>query len=343
MAREFEELALDGHNFPTWALDIKISLAAKGIVAALTPPDDRAQPLSDQFKYAALFIIRHHIHADLKSEYALEEEPSTLFAALKTRYEQKIAIILPEAQHEWNHIRLQDFKSIGDYNHAVHKICAKLRFCNKEPDDEEKIEKTISSMLPSDRILQQQYRKNAYTTYPALIHDLLQAEKHDELSMKIHRQRPVGSAPLPEVNYAQGKTSTGPKDQNKNDQGGKRKRKRNKKGKKKVQGKEKGNSKAQNDTKCRKCGMYKHSTRKCRTPKHLVDLYMKSQGQGKTAASGYEAHFTANTDATAEAGCSRQVPEEPSNGVAPMTTDDCEDPENTLVEFASDDMFGDLE
>jgi hypothetical protein len=26
MAHEFEELALDRHNYPTWALDVKISL-----------------------------------------------------------------------------------------------------------------------------------------------------------------------------------------------------------------------------------------------------------------------------------------------------------------------------
>jgi hypothetical protein len=26
MTREFEELDLDGHNYPTWAMDVKISL-----------------------------------------------------------------------------------------------------------------------------------------------------------------------------------------------------------------------------------------------------------------------------------------------------------------------------
>ena len=237
MAREFEELALDGHNYPTWALDVKIALAAKNIMGALTEPEKREKTFTVPHKYQALYIIRHHIHADLKGEYALEEEPYTLYNALKTRYEQKKAILLPEALHEWNHIRLQDFKSIGEYNHAVHKICAKLRFCEQEPDDAAKIAKTINSMLPSDRILQAQYRKAGYTTYAALIHDLLQAEKHDELTMKIHRQRPVGSAPLPEVHHnMQGKKFTGPpKEQNKNSSGGKSKCKRNRKGKKKVQ------------------------------------------------------------------------------------------------------------
>jgi hypothetical protein len=67
-------------------------------------------------------------------------------------------VILPEANNDWIHLRLQDYKSIRDYNHAVHKICAKLWFCEKEPSDKDKIEKTLTTMLPSDRVLKHQYR-----------------------------------------------------------------------------------------------------------------------------------------------------------------------------------------
>jgi hypothetical protein len=35
MAHEFEELALDGHNYPTWAMDVKISLALEGCMRQL--------------------------------------------------------------------------------------------------------------------------------------------------------------------------------------------------------------------------------------------------------------------------------------------------------------------
>jgi monomeric isocitrate dehydrogenase len=56
-------------------------------------------------------------------------------------------------------------------------------------------------MLLSDRILQHQYRTKNYQTYSVLIYDLLQAEKHDELTLRNHHQRSVGSAPLPEVHY----------------------------------------------------------------------------------------------------------------------------------------------
>jgi hypothetical protein len=111
-------------------------------------------------------------------------------------------VILSKANHDWVHLRLQDYKSIGDCNHLVHKICAKLWFCEKEPFDEDKIEKALATMLPSDRVLKHQYRARNYQRYSELIQDLLQAEKHDELTMRNHHQCPVGIAPLYEVNYS---------------------------------------------------------------------------------------------------------------------------------------------
>jgi hypothetical protein len=61
-----------------------------------------------------------------------------------------------------------------------------LRFCEKEPSKGDKIEKTLHTMLPSDMILEHQYRANNYENYSDLINDLLQAEKHDELTLKNH-------------------------------------------------------------------------------------------------------------------------------------------------------------
>jgi hypothetical protein len=85
-------------------------------------------------------------------------------------------MILHEANYDWTMLRLQDFKSIGEYNHVVHKIYAKLWFCEKEPSKADKIEKAPQTMLPSDRILQHQCRAKNYQTYSDLVHDLLQAE-----------------------------------------------------------------------------------------------------------------------------------------------------------------------
>jgi hypothetical protein len=78
MAHEFEELVLDGHNYPTFAMDVKIRLAFRGIYEAIIPPADRQQELSPTHQYNILYIIRHHTHPDLKSEYVLKEESSVL-------------------------------------------------------------------------------------------------------------------------------------------------------------------------------------------------------------------------------------------------------------------------
>jgi hypothetical protein len=40
-----------------------------------------------------------------------------------------------------------------------------------------------------------------FLTYSDLVYDLLQAEKHDDLTLHNHHQCSVGSAPLPEVHY----------------------------------------------------------------------------------------------------------------------------------------------
>jgi hypothetical protein len=101
MTHEFDELALDGHNYPTWAMDVKISLAIHGVYEAIHPPTERIVPLLEPFKYNALYIIRNHLHIDLKSEYVMEEEPNVLWAALQTRYEQQKVVILPEPNHDW--------------------------------------------------------------------------------------------------------------------------------------------------------------------------------------------------------------------------------------------------
>jgi hypothetical protein len=58
-------VALSGHNYPTWALDVKISLAFRGILPALSSPEKREVTFLDTYKYQALFIIRNHLHPDL--------------------------------------------------------------------------------------------------------------------------------------------------------------------------------------------------------------------------------------------------------------------------------------
>jgi hypothetical protein len=115
------------------------------------PSDETAEGTvnpSNMSKFSALKVMRNHIHPDLKMEYMYEEDPRVLWTSRKNRYEQHKSIVLPEVMHEWNNLRLQDFKTVDEFNHVVHKICSKLRFCEREHTEADKIEKTLSTMLP---------------------------------------------------------------------------------------------------------------------------------------------------------------------------------------------------
>jgi hypothetical protein len=114
----------------------------------------------------------------------MEEEPSALWTTLHNRYQQQKAVILSEANHDWVHLRLYDYKSIEDYNHVVHKICVNYGFVRK------------------NLLMKIRYRARNYQHYSKLIQDLLHSKKHDELTLRNHHQRLIGTTTLPEVNYS---------------------------------------------------------------------------------------------------------------------------------------------
>jgi hypothetical protein len=93
-----------------------------------------------------------------------------------------------------------------------------------------------------------------------------------------NQQRPIGSAPLPEVHaYTQNK----PKlivDLLRSIL-------------REIPRKVKTNADSTTNL-CQKCGCYSHTTKKCCTPSHLVDLYLKSVGRERAAlGQKYEGHF----------------------------------------------------
>jgi hypothetical protein len=74
--KEFEELALDGSNYPTWASYIKIALASHSLSATIQEPQQGAA-IQEKHTFTALALLQFYIHKDLKSEYLLIETPTS--------------------------------------------------------------------------------------------------------------------------------------------------------------------------------------------------------------------------------------------------------------------------
>jgi hypothetical protein len=86
---------------------------------------------------------------------------------------------------------------------------------------------------------------------------------------------------------------------------------------------------------CHTCGG--HFTKKCQTPKHLVELYQRSLKESNNNKRSYEAYFN---DETKEATTSVTIPSNPEK--TKLTDNDDLDMENTIMEYNSNDVFGDL-
>ena len=112
---DFMALDITGKNYLSWILDAEIHLAANGLGDAIK----EANTTSDQDKAKAMIFLRRHLHDALKIEYLTVKDPLVLWNNLKERYDHLKTIILPKAQFDWLHLRLQDFKSVSEYNSAL--------------------------------------------------------------------------------------------------------------------------------------------------------------------------------------------------------------------------------
>jgi hypothetical protein len=79
-------------------------------------------------------------------------------------------------------------------------------------------------------------------------------------------------------------------------------------------------------------------------PHHLVALYQQSI-KGKTLKDRiYEVHFTTTSNLKDEAGCSSMGPMEPSTtNLLLLNNTKYMDLDNAIIEYASSDVFGDLD
>ncbi|XP_019251299.1 PREDICTED: uncharacterized protein LOC109230232 [Nicotiana attenuata] len=194
---EFVALDISGNNYLSWFLDVEIHLAAKGLGNTITQGNEA----SSQDKAKAMIFLHHHLDEGLKVEYLTVKDLLELWVGLKERYDHN-ATVLPRARYEWMHLWLQDFKTVSEYNSVVFQITSQLKLCGDVMNDEDLLEKTLTTFHASTMVLQQQYREKGFKKYSELISCLLVAEQHNTLLLKNHEARPTGSAPLPKANMA---------------------------------------------------------------------------------------------------------------------------------------------
>ncbi len=190
--KEFAVLAQHGQNYLTWASDVQIVLGAKNLrqTIGMGTPQDRA-PTSDE-NDQALHFLRHHLCATLKNENMGLRSPLTLWTALKKRFEKLKYTILPQAEQGWARLRFADFKSVAEYNSALHQICTNLSLCGKVVTDVEMIEKTLSTFHPSAMQSASNYRQASYKEYDEMIDIMQVSESHEEVLRKNFVSQPPG-------------------------------------------------------------------------------------------------------------------------------------------------------
>uniref|UniRef100_A0A1S4BBX6 CCHC-type domain-containing protein n=1 Tax=Nicotiana tabacum TaxID=4097 RepID=A0A1S4BBX6_TOBAC len=297
---EFVALDISGKDYLSWVLDAEIHLAAKALENIIIQENE----ISGQDKAKAMIFLRHHLDGGLKTEYLTLKDPFELWSSLKERYDHLKATILPRARYEWIHLRLQDFKTVSEYNSVVFRITSQLKLCGKIMNDEDLLEKTLSTFHASNMVLQQQYREKGLKKYSELISCLLVAEQHNTLLMKNHEARPTGSAPFSEVNMV-ATTQKSERRQNYYRSRGHSHGRGQGHGRGRNNYRHHGENKWENNKDpqnnplkgrvniCHRCGMKGHWARVCRTPDHFVKLY---QASNKRKDNNVEAHLTFKND-----------------------------------------------
>ena len=92
------------------------------------------------------------------------------------------------------YLRLQDFKTVSEYNSTLFKISSQLKLCGeKKITKEDILKKTFTTFHASNVLLQQQYRECIFTKSFELISCLLVTKQNNEFLMRNHQSRPTTS------------------------------------------------------------------------------------------------------------------------------------------------------
>ncbi|KAL0354223.1 UNVERIFIED_CONTAM: hypothetical protein Sangu_1003600 [Sesamum angustifolium] len=128
---------VSGTNYLSWVLDAELHLASNKLGETIK----ENITASEQDCAKAMILLHHHLHESLKSQYLTVKSPFQLWKSLKDRFDHQKTVILPRARYEWIQLRLQDFKTIAEYNSEMFRIVSKLRLCGEDVTDEQMLKK----------------------------------------------------------------------------------------------------------------------------------------------------------------------------------------------------------
>ena len=115
---EFVALDITGKKYLSWILDAEIHLEANALGETIKDGNNA----SNQDKEKAMIFLRHQLHEGLKAEYLTIKNPLVLWNNLKERYDHQKMVILPKARYDCLHLRLQDYKTVSEYNSTMFRI-----------------------------------------------------------------------------------------------------------------------------------------------------------------------------------------------------------------------------
>ena len=103
---------------------------------------------SNKDRAKILILIRHDLNESLRNEYLTIKEPVVLWINLKERYDHLKLVVFSKARYNCIHLRLQDFKSISEYNSAMFRITSQLKLDRENIIDYDMLRKTFSTCMP---------------------------------------------------------------------------------------------------------------------------------------------------------------------------------------------------
>jgi hypothetical protein len=208
---KFPALEIGGGNYIVWSLDLINNLCAEGISETVKenfvlPTGTTARDVAVRKDAArAVCMILRHLHQDLKFNYLEKHNPAMIWTSLRLRFDtDRKQAMLPLLNDEWNKLCFYNFKTVTEYTTKLYSIVSELSWCGKRLSESDKIEKTLTTFSPAERILATQYRRMDHQTFDKLVAALLLDEKHGLLLQRNHDERRLPDPTLkpihPEVN-----------------------------------------------------------------------------------------------------------------------------------------------